>query len=93
MWAGERHAWQRRRVGEGQTGALGVGEGACTGGRETYVEGGFGHDARLCCFLQRAASIGLSPLPLDLPFNPLPPQAAVPTEDDQYALIRKRVYL
>ena len=35
--------------------------------------GGDWHDARLCCCQQRAVPIGLSPLTLALPLNPLPP--------------------
>ena len=36
------------------------------------------HDAGLCCCLQRAVPVGLSPLPPALSLHPLPPQAAVP---------------
>ena len=40
--------------------------------------GGGGYDAWLCCSLQRAAPMGLSPLTAALPLNPLPQQAAAP---------------
>ena len=40
--------------------------------------GGRWHDAWLCCCLQRAAPIGLSPLAAALPWTPLPPEAAAP---------------
>ena len=40
--------------------------------------GGGWHAARLCCCLQPAAPIGLSPFTPALPLNPLPPQAAAP---------------
>ena len=38
------------------------------------------HDAWLCCCLQRAAPVGLSPLTAALffPWDPFPPQAVVP---------------
>ena len=36
------------------------------------------HDAWLCCCLQLAASIGLSPLTIALPLKRFPPQVAVP---------------
>ena len=48
------------------------------GGGGGGVGGGDCHDAGLCCCLEPAAPIGLSPLPLALALNPLPPQAAAP---------------
>ena len=47
--------------------------GCCSGG------GGWGwHNTSLCCCLQLAAPIGLSPLTAALHLKPLPPQAAAP---------------
>ena len=51
--------------------------GAATERSQGGGEGGW-HDAGLCCCLQRAAPIGLSPLPAALPLNPFPPRVAVP---------------
>ena len=47
--------------GVNRSGAFGGGGGGCW------------HDAWLCCYLQRAAPIGLSPLTAALPLNPFPP--------------------
>ena len=43
----------------------------------TLGQGGW-HDTRVCCCLQLAAPIGLSPLTGALPLNPFPPQAGAP---------------
>ena len=46
------------------------------------VGGGVWHDAWLCCCLQLAAPIGLSPLTAALPLSPFPPEAARPSASD-----------
>ena len=52
-------------------GLFGVGVGLGGGGWDW-------HDAGLCCCLQLAAPLGLSPLTAALPLNPFPLQAAAP---------------